>query len=130
VTRGGQSFFVQRFGVDWATPSGHYAFTFSVAEDLAPFEEQLATYRRSLWGWLGAMALLLLAAQWLTLRWGLQPLRRVAAELGRLELGRQQQITGDYPSEVKLLTDNLNALLVHERAQQAIRDALADPRTA
>jgi two-component system sensor histidine kinase PhoQ len=127
VARDGQEFFVQRFGVDWATANGHYAFTFSVAEDLAPFEEQLAVYRRSLWGWLGAMALLLLAAQWLTLRWGLQPLRRVAAELGRLEQGAQQQITGDYPSEVKLLTDNLNTLLTHERAQQRrYRDALAD----
>jgi two-component system sensor histidine kinase PhoQ len=127
VARGGQEYFLQRFGVDWATANKHYAFTFSVAEDLVPFEEQLSTYRRSLWGWLGAMALLLLAAQWLTLRWGLQPLRHVAAELGRLELGMQQQISGDYPSEVKLLTDNLNTLLAHERAQQKRhRDALAD----
>jgi two-component system sensor histidine kinase PhoQ len=127
VARGGQEYFLQRFGVDWATANKHYAFTFSVAEDLAPFEEQLSTYRRSLWGWLGAMALLLLAAQWLTLRWGLQPLRHVAAELGRLELGMQQQISGDYPSEVKLLTDNLNTLLAHERVQQKRhRDALAD----
>ena len=127
VARGGQEFFLQRYGVDWAAADGHYAFTFSVAEDLAPFEEQLATYRRSLWGWLGAMALLLLGAQWLTLRWGLQPLRRVAAELGRLELGMQQRISGDYPSEVKRLTDNLNTLLAHERTQQKrYRDALAD----
>ena len=127
VSRGGRDFFLQRFGVAWATANGPYAFTFSVAEDLAPFEEQLAAYRRSLWGWLGAMALLLLAAQWLTLRWGLRPLRRVAAELGRLEQGAQQEIPGDYPSEVKLLTDNLNALLAHERARQKrYRDALAD----
>ena len=125
--RADAGFFLQRFGVAWATPGGSYAFTFGVAEDLAPFEEQLAVYRNSLWGWLGGMALLLLAAQWLMLRWGLKPLRRVAGELGKLQDGAQQQITGDYPTEVKLLTDNLNTLLVHERAQQRrYRDALAD----
>lgn len=127
IMRGGTGFFLQRFGVAWATPGGGYAFTFGVAEDLAPFEQQLTVYRNSLWGWLGAMALLLLAAQWLVLRWGLKPLRRVAGELGKLQDGMQQQITGDYPTEVKLLTDNLNTLLVHERAQQKrYRDALAD----
>jgi two-component system sensor histidine kinase PhoQ len=123
----GRRYFVQRYGVSWATPGGAYPFTFGVAEDLAAFDDQISVYRRSLWGWLGAMALLLLAGQWLTLRWGLAPLRGVAAELKRLEQGRQQQIAGDYPSEVKALTDNLNALLAHERGQQKrYREALAD----
>jgi len=127
TTRGKAQFFHQRFGVDWTTTGGNFPFTFSVAEDLAPFEAQLAAYRRSLWGWLGAMGLLLLGAQWLTLRWGLRPLRQVAAELGRMKQGAQQRIAGDYPGEIKLLTDNLNTLLAHERAQQQrYRDALAD----
>jgi len=127
TARGETEFFLQRFGVDWTTEGGSYPFTFGVAEDLAPFEAQLAAYRRSLWSWLGAMALLLLAAQWLTLRWGLRPLRQVAGELSRVQQGAQQHITGDYPTEVRLLTDDLNTLLAHERAQQRrYRDALAD----
>jgi two-component system sensor histidine kinase PhoQ len=126
-TADGQPLFAQQFGVSWATDGASYPFTFSVLEDYTPFEQQLGVYRRSLWGWLGAMALLLLAVLWLTLRWGLSPLRRVADELGRLEEGRQQQLAGDYPSELRGLTDNLNALLVRERAQQQrYRDALAD----
>jgi two-component system sensor histidine kinase PhoQ len=124
---GSMRLFNQRFGVSWTTGGGRYPFTFSVMEDFAPFEEQLGVYRRSLFSWLGAMAVLLLAVLWLTLRWGLAPLRHVADELGRLEAGRQQQITGDYPSELRGLTDNLNALLSRERAQQQrYRDALAD----
>lgn len=120
-------FLVQSFGVSWATAGGSYPFTFSIAEDLQPYHEQLNIYRRSLWGWLGAMALLLLVAQSLILRWGLRPLRRVADELTRLEQGRQEEIAGNYPTEVKRLTDNLNAVLTHERArQQRYRDALAD----
>ena len=127
TARGEAQFFLQRFGVDWTTAGGNYPFTFSVAEDLAPFDAQLAAYRRSLWGWLGAMGLLLLAAQWLTLRWGLRPLRQVAAELGRIQHGASSASPATTPPRSKLLTDNLNMLLAHERAQQQrYRDALAD----
>ncbi len=113
--------------LSWATAGGSFPFTFSVAEDLTPYHEQLAVYRRSLWTWLGAMALLLLAAQWAILRWGLSPLRRVADELTRLEQGKQERIAGNYPTELQRLTENLNTLLTHERAQQKrYRDALAD----
>jgi two-component system sensor histidine kinase PhoQ len=123
----GARLLAQRFGVSWTTGGASYPFTFSVMEDIEPFEQQLSVYRRSLWGWLGAMAVLLLAVLWLTLRWGLRPLRQVANELGQLEQGHQQQLTGDYPTELRGLTDNLNALLTRERAQlQRYRDALAD----
>jgi two-component system sensor histidine kinase PhoQ len=123
----GTPLFAQRFGVRWTTAGGSYPFTFSVLEDLRPFEQQLGLYRRSLFGWLGAMAVLLLGALLLALRWGLRPLRRVAQELGRLEHGQQQLLSGDQPLELRGLTENLNALLARERAQQQrYRDALAD----
>lgn len=125
--RAGRAYFLQSFGVSWATSGGSFPFTFSVAEDLQPFEQQLSAYRKNLWAWLGATAVLLLIAQSLTLRWGLRPLRRLADEVSRLEHGERQQIEGDYPSEVKGVTDNLNTLLTHERARQKrYRDALAD----
>ncbi len=127
ATDTGEGFFVESFGVSWATPGGSFPFTFSVAESLAPYREQLAAYRQALGLWLGAMALVLLAAQWAILRWGLSPLRRVADELTRLEQGEQERIAGNYPTEVQRLTDNLNALLTREHAQQKrYRDALAD----
>lgn len=123
----GEPYFVQRFGVSWATNGGSFPFTFTVMEDLLPFEEQIAAYRRTLFTWLGGMALLLLLAQWLALRWGLLPLRKVADELQRLEHGEQEQIEGDYPSELERLTGNLNRLITHERARQKrYRDAMAD----
>jgi two-component system sensor histidine kinase PhoQ len=118
---------VQSFGVTWNAGEGRYPLTFAVAEDLAPFEQQLNIYRRSLWTWLGAMAGLLLAAQWIILRWGLLPLRKVARDLSRLEQGDQQQLSGTYPEELTGLTENLNAVLRQERAQRKrYRDALAD----
>ena len=123
----GHAYFVQGFGVTWSVGTRSYPLTFSVAEDLRPFEQQLSIYRHTLWAWLGVTAVVLLIALTLTLRWGLSPLRRVAEELHKLEDGEQEQIAGDYPTELKGLTDNLNTLLMHERAQQKrYRDALAD----
>lgn len=124
---GGVHFFVYRMGVSWSEGKRKFAFTFSVAEDLAAFNTQLAHYRRSLWGWLGAMALLLLLAQAVLLRWGLRPLRRVAAEIRAIEGGEKERLGSDYPPELKALTENLNGLLLRERAQQQrYRDALGD----
>ncbi len=102
-------------------------FIYHVAEDLAPLETQLAGFRRTLWGWLGALGLLLLGAQLLVLRWGLTPLRRVAADLAAIEAGRQHALTGAYPRELQPLTANLNALLQHERAHlERYRNTLGD----
>lgn len=123
----GQPYFAQSLGVSWDTNGEPQRFTFNVTEDLSAFQDQLRSYRGSLWGWLGAMALLLLIVQAAVLRWGLTPLRRVAGEIAAIESGGKERVEGEYPSEIMRLTDNLNALLHHERAQQKrYRDALAD----
>lgn len=124
---GASRFLVQSYGIRWNVGEQAYPFTFSVAEDMAPLEAQVGAFRRSLWTWLGAMALLLVAAQWALLRWGLRPLRRVAQEIRLLQDGRRERIEGEYPTELTLLTENLNGLMARERAQQKrYRDALAD----
>lgn len=123
----GRGYFVEGFGVTWSIGPVPRGYTFSVAEDLGPYEEELARFRVSLFGWLGAMALLLLVALLLALRWGLAPLRRVADEVAAVEAGRQERLHGDYPAELRALTGNLNALLAHEAARQArLGNALAD----
>ena len=106
------------FGVSWATGPVPQDYTFVAAEDAAAFEEEVARFRASLAGWLGVMAVLMLITLVLILRWGLKPLRRVAAEVACIEAGGQTQIQGRYPQEIQALTGNLNALLAHERARQ------------
>lgn len=123
----GEEFFIYRMGVSWSEGKRRFSFSFSVAEDLAAFDAQLARYRGSLWGWLAAMALLLLLAQAALLRWGLHPLRRVADEIRAIESGQKERLESNYPSELRALTENLNGLLQRERAQQQrYRDALGD----
>lgn len=123
----GESFFIYSLGISWSAGSKQHQFTVAVSEDLIPFNNQMNIYRKNLWTWLGVMSLLLLVALVIVLRWGLNPLRQVARDLSAIELGKQQQLEGNYPRELKRLTDNINGLLVHERdQQQRYRNALAD----
>jgi two-component system sensor histidine kinase PhoQ len=123
----GQTYFVEGYGVTWSIGPMPRAYTFSVAEDLTEYREELNRFRTHLFGRLGAMALLLLTALLLALRWGLSPLRRVAEEVAAVEAGRQERLLGDYPAELRALTDNLNALLAHGAAREArLGNALAD----
>lgn len=113
--------------VDWEVDGGARPITFQMIEDSSAFDAELARFRRSLWGWLAGAAVLLLIAQGFALRWGMRPLRAVAGELKTIESGERDALKGDYPSELQPLTDGLNALLRHERAQQSrYRDALGD----
>lgn len=119
--------FVARLEVNWETDAQVHPLVFRVREDRAAFEAQIAEYRRSLWTWLVLLAALLLTAQAVALYQGLKPLRRVTRELRAVERGEQSGLEGRYPSELRGLTDNLNALIRHERAQLArYRDALSN----
>ena len=120
-------YFIYRYGVAWETPAGDYPLTFYVITDAVLFDAQIEQYREDLWGLLGVMAVFLLATQMLVLRWGLQPLRRVSTELAAIESGQQESLKGAYPSELQLLTDNINSLIAHEHKQQKrYRNGLAD----
>jgi len=119
--------FIYRYGIAWETPSGNLPLTFNVITDTTLLDEQIERYREDLWGWLSVMAVVLLAAQMLVLRWGLLPLHKVSVELAAIESGRQESLKGIYPRELKLLTDSINSLIVHEhKQQQRYRNGLAD----
>lgn len=115
-------------GVAWSgeTPREH-VYTVNVAEDLGDFDEQIRRFRRTLWGALGVVAVVLLLVQGAVLRWGLAPLRRVASDLAAIEEGRKHELDGEYPRELLALTANLNTLVRGERERrERYRHALDD----
>jgi two-component system sensor histidine kinase PhoQ len=116
------------FGVAWEDYAEREAlYTFSVAEDTAAFEQQIESFRMSLWSWLGTMAVVLLLAQGLILRWGLRPLRKVETDLQRIDQGKAEQLDGVYPTELTGLTSSLNSLIEHSQlVQTRYRNSLAD----
>ena len=123
----GAGLFVQGFGVRWRSASGPVGLTFYVASARTAYLRQAAAFRRSLWARLGAASVLLVGLLAAVLRWGLRPLRRLAAELSGIEEGRSEGIAGDYPAELKGLAEAMNALLAQERARRSrYRRALGD----
>jgi two-component system, OmpR family, sensor histidine kinase PhoQ len=89
--------------------------TFSVAASLQPYQEQLWSFRRRLFGWFVGLAVLLLATLGGLLRWVLSPVRRLEREIHKVEEGAQQSLSGGYPRELSGVATNLNALLSGER---------------
>ncbi|MFZ5592889.1 MAG: ATP-binding protein [Pseudomonadota bacterium] len=123
----GTPLYALSFGLSWKVKGKPRGFTFSVAENRRSLEVQVHSFRRSLWGWLGGVAVLLLVVQGSILRWGLAPLRRAAADLGAIEAGQATQLQGRYPKELRGLTDNLNALITSGQGQlERYRHTLGD----
>ncbi len=119
--------FVLQLGIAWELESGERRFTIRAAESVAAFADQVSAFRRTLWLWLGAVAVGLLAVQGLVLRWSLRPLRSVSADLHQVERGDETTLAGRYPSELRGLTDHLNRFIRRERRTlQRYRNSLGD----
>lgn len=110
----GKIFKTFSIGVAWDDGHDNLIYTFSAAENLEVITKQINLFRRSLWGWLGGVALLLLAVQGTIVSWGLSPLAKATEELDAIKAGNKDQLTYRYPGELQGLTNNVNALLIHQ----------------
>jgi two-component system, OmpR family, sensor histidine kinase PhoQ len=107
-------------GLEWDYAPGHSArLVFSVAEDLAAQNARLRQFRRRLYIWFAALALLLLAVLGGLLRRVLRPLRRLEREIEEVDGGSRARLGAGYPRELAGVAGSLNALLGSE--QQRIR---------
>ncbi|HKZ74536.1 MAG TPA: ATP-binding protein [Steroidobacteraceae bacterium] len=101
--------------------------TFSVATSMAPYDEQLWSFRSRLFGWFLGLTLLLLATLGFLLRWVLAPVRRLEREITHVEDGRRDTLGAAYPRELSGVAANLNTLLIGERKRVArYRDTLGN----
>lgn len=115
------------FTTIWVTNKGEYAYVFQVAENLNALNNQITAFRKNLWSWLIGVSIILISVQIIILRWGLKPLRHVAEDLLEIENGNKKRLSGKYPNEINVLTQNLNQLL--DSSQQHLtryRDALGN----
>lgn len=127
-TLDGKLVFVLSFGTAWRDYDNQLQeFIFHISEDQKIYEQQVIEFRYNLWGWLAGSTLFLLLTQAVVLRWGLRPLRKVAEEIKTIENQDKDSLSGNYPSELKALTDNINALISANRMQLGrYRNALDD----
>lgn len=122
------TYFRLSFGFSWPDQQSRMLrYTLVAFETAEDFAIEVAEFRNTLWLWLSVVAVLLVVVIVLVVGWGLSPLRRISAEIHAIETGQREHLSSSYPSELQPLTQNLNALLVRERAQlQRYRNALAD----
>jgi len=104
--------------VQWEFPNGELKpYVFKVTESLDSFNAQIADFRRQLFGWFGAVALIMLLAISVLMRSLLRPLRQVESEIGEIEGGKRVSLSEDFPTELTGVARNMNLLIDSERAR-------------
>lgn len=84
-------------------------------------------FRQTLLKWFSGIAGVLLLLMTLAYYWTTQPLYRLDHEIRRVENGDQEQLTGNYPTELKAIKEDLNLLLSNQnRQKQRYRHHLSD----
>ncbi len=118
-------------------PEVDHHFQFTIAGPVANIEHDVSLFTRQLILTLGILALALVTAILLQVRFGLRPLRDLRREISNIRTGRTQRVPTTVPSEVTPVVNELNALLDHNnamlekaRAQAAnLAHALKNPLT-
>ena len=104
--------------VQWEFPGGELKpYVFKVSESLDSFNAQIAKFRRQLFGWFAAVALIMLLAISILMRSLLRPLRQIESEIGEIEEGRRVSLSEDFPTELTGVARNMNLLIGSERAR-------------
>lgn len=116
-TTTGPSRFVMAYTVIWEALGGA-ELTFWVLTDRAPFRRQILEFRRNTTVGLLSAAIVFVLIQLAAVRWGLAPVRLMAARLRGLEAGSRGDIGDDYPRELSGLARNLNRFIAYEKANR------------
>lgn len=124
---GSQKHFRYIYDTIWEINDKDRYFRFYVLHSSETLDEELDIYRNTLWLWLSALALLVITAQIIIVRWGFRPLNTLASQLRLFQEGKTNYLKGKYPQEIEPITRNLNLLLESERKQRKkYKNTLAD----
>lgn len=93
----------------WDTAASGYVL--QIGADQRIVDDVLAHFNRALILSLGTLAFALIGAGALQAWFGLRPMRRLRDALSDIRVGKAETLPGDFPSEVRPLVDDLNALI-------------------
>jgi signal transduction histidine kinase len=94
-------------------PSDSRSYDFLVAGDVSEVEAEVHRFIGTLIWSFAALGLGLIAAIFIQVRVGLQPLRRVSEALARIRDGEARRLEGKFPAEIAPLATELNSLIGH-----------------
>jgi len=102
-------------------------YSIVISMDIAPHLAEQASFRSTLWQWLSFTGIGLLITLIIAVRWGLRPLNEIPGHIQALEKGDVDMLSDDVASELKPLTQQINALLARmHRRHERIRHAMSD----
>lgn len=100
----------------WTTFYGlEQPLVFLAAEDRRPVDREVAGFITATAVAFGLLGLGLIVAVIVQVRVGLRPLFNLRTEVADVRRGKTERLQGAYPSELKPLTDELNALVAHNQ---------------
>lgn len=103
----------RRIEFDSVAPGQPHAYVLTVAGDVSELESRIAEFNGTLiWSFV-ILGLGLVAAVFIQVRIGLQPLRRVTVALHRIRGGSARRLEGRFPAEIEPLASELNSLIEH-----------------
>jgi signal transduction histidine kinase len=106
---------------------GEARYLVVVAEDRAPIAASIDRFSRELTLGLLILGAVLVAAAWLQVSLGLRPLNAIREGLQRVRTGKERSLSGDFPSEVEPLVEEVNSLVrSHDLAIDFARARAAD----
>jgi signal transduction histidine kinase len=86
-------------------------YVLQIGADQRIVDDVLRHFNQALALSLGTLAIALIGAGTLQAWFGLRPMRRLRDALGDIRAGKAETLPGDFPSEVRPLVDDLNALI-------------------
>ncbi len=98
---------------DVTLPGDTRTFTFIVAGAANEIERETESFNGTLAVAVVVLLLGLIGALLVQVRYGLRPLRSVETGLADIRSGRAERLTGDFPSEISPLVEEVNMLLDH-----------------
>jgi two-component system sensor histidine kinase PhoQ len=106
-------------GFGWEFADGRVAaFALGTGVSLEPYLERQRSFRQNLIGWFAGMTLAMLVVVAGLLRLVLRPVGVLERQVRDVEIGRRSQLAGRFPTELRGLARNLNALIDTERRRQ------------
>ena len=98
-------------------PGSQIRWRFQVAQNRETLDEQIRVLRKTMVRSFGALGFGLICLAALQALYGLWPLRRVRRAIAEIRSGERSRIEERFPTEIEPLTEELNALLVHNEVQ-------------
>ncbi len=89
------------------------AYVYTVGIDVQEIREILDDFDRAIAVSLGFLGLVMTGMVFAMLRFGLRPLNRIPPAIAHIRSGQNDRLTGNFPTEVVPLIEEINALLDH-----------------